>query len=264
MSLPLSALSAMRPFIATPVYQNCVPGYAASMFALGGALTKLGVDAELKLLSQSLVTQARNALVMMFLQEAEATHFFFWDSDIHATPEAFVRLLLADKAVVSGVCPLKTSPSALVYPMKAIDGRLRVDDEGFAEVDYCTTGFMCIKRRVFERMIEEIPNLDYTPDRVAGDLERDLKATRWYGFFETMLLPGRRFIPEDYAFSHRWRSIGGQIWIDVHSKLNHEGSHVFRGDFARHLAEFQETPRQVREAAPSRAAISLTGVAVPR
>ncbi len=243
MSLPFSALSAMRPFIATPVYQNCVPGYATSMFALAGFLTKFGVACELKTLSQSLVTQARNALVMLFLQEADATHFFFWDSDIHATPEAFVRLLLADKDVVSGVCPLKTSPSSLVYPMKAIDGVLRIDDEGFAEVDYCTTGFMCIKRHVFERMIEDIPDLDYTPDRVSGDLEGDLKTKRWYGFFETMLLPDRRFIPEDYAFSHRWRSIGGQIWVDVHSKLNHEGSHVFRGDFARDLQEGSRVSR---------------------
>jgi hypothetical protein len=234
----------MRPFIATPVYQTCVPGFSSSMFALGGFMGKMGIEGQLRTLSQSLVTEARNALVMLFLQEPTATHFIFWDSDIHASVEAFCRLLLSDRDVVSGVCPLKTRPHDLIYPYKAIDGVLRVDAEGFAEVDYCTTGFMCIKRHVFERMIKEIPDLCYTPDRVAGDLERELHSPTWYEFFGTMFLPGRRFIPEDYAFSHRWRSIGGKIWIDVNSKLNHEGSYVFRGDFARHL---WETQRQAAE-----------------
>ena len=57
--------------------------------------------------------------------------------------------------------------------------------------------------------------------------------------FRNDALTGAKFIPEDYAFSHRWRSIGGQIWIDVNSKLNHEGSYIFRGDFRRHLQEKQ-------------------------
>ncbi len=163
--LPLSALSGMRPFIATPVYQSCVPGYAASMFALAGFFGKMGVEGQLRTVSQSLVTEARNALVMLFLQEPDATHFVFWDSDVHASVEACVRLLLADRGVVSGVCPLKTTPSDLQYPYKAIDGTLRVDAEGFAEVDWCTTGFMCIKRDVFLRMIKECQDLDYEPDR---------------------------------------------------------------------------------------------------
>ncbi len=245
--LPLSALSGMRPFIATPMYQGGVPGYSTSMFALGGFFGKMGVEGQLRTVSQSLVTEARNALVMLFLQEPDATHFFFWDADVHASVEACIRLLLADKAVVSGVCPLKTTPSDLQYPFKPIeDGTLKVDAEGFAEVDWCTTGFMCIKRNVFHRMINECPDLMYEPDRIAGDLEQELKTRRWYGFFHTMLLPGRRFIPEDYAFSHRWRSIGGQIWIDAHSKLNHEGSYIFRGDFGRHLKE---------KASPSRVGI---------
>jgi hypothetical protein len=235
--LPLSALSEMRPFIATPVYQNSVPGWGTSMFAMGGFFGKMGIEAQLKTVSQSIVTEARNALVMYFLQDPDATHFIFWDSDVHASVEECVRLLLADKNVVSGVCPLKTTPSDLQYPFKAIDGKLKVDADGFADVDWCTTGFMCVKREVFKRMIEEISELDYEPDRIAGDLERELKARRWYGFFSTMLLPGRKFIPEDYAFSHRWRSIGGEIWIDARSKLNHEGSYIFRGDFGRHLQE---------------------------
>jgi hypothetical protein len=44
-----------------------------------------------------------------------------------------------------------------------------------------------------------------------------------------------RYLSEDYAFCHRWRAIGGKVWVDLECKLMHLGQHLFRGDLAESL-----------------------------
>ena len=59
-------------------------------------------------------------------------------------------------------------------------------------------------------------------------------------FFETLIHPvGRRYLSEDFAFCHRWRSCGGEIWLDVESRLGHEGTFLFEGNPARLTELFQ-------------------------
>jgi hypothetical protein len=38
------------------------------------------------------------------------------------------------------------------------------------------------------------------------------------------------YLSEDYAFCKRWRALGGEIWLDLQSKLNHSGSYTYRGN----------------------------------
>jgi hypothetical protein len=56
-------------------------------------------------------------------------------------------------------------------------------------------------------------------------------APEQYGYFETLIHPvSRRYLGEDYSFCHRWRSCGGEVWLDVQSRLSHEGTFVFEGN----------------------------------
>jgi hypothetical protein len=44
-----------------------------------------------------------------------------------------------------------------------------------------------------------------------------------------------RYLSEDFTFCHRWRAIGGKVWVDLECKLMHLGQHLFRGDLATSL-----------------------------
>jgi len=54
-----------------------------------------------------------------------------------------------------------------------------------------------------------------------------------YALFDCMIDPDTGvYLSEDYAFCRRWRAIGGEIWLDLNSKLNHSGSYTYRGNAA--------------------------------
>lgn len=236
--LPLSALRSMRPMIATPCGFGGKPPYIASLFQFSAHTAKLGFDCRLELIGESLITRARTRLLAKFL-ESECTHFLFWDADVGASTEAVLRLLLADRDVAVGVYPLKhyNADGSLSYPFSAVGGRLIADQDGFGEVTEATTGLMCVKREVFEKLTEAYPDLNYIPEN-----EPERAPSHWL-FFDTMIdKTTKRFLSEDYAFCKRWRDIGGKVYIDINSKLDHQGEHVFHGDLVAHLSGCPSRP----------------------
>ena len=46
----------------------------------------------------------------------------------------------------------------------------------------------------------------------------------------------REYLSEDYTFCHRWRAIGGRLWLDTQSRLVHVGPREFAGDAAARFA----------------------------
>jgi hypothetical protein len=55
-------------------------------------------------------------------------------------------------------------------------------------------------------------------------------------FFDCMVDPdSRRYLSEDFAFCRRWRDMGGKVYVDLNSKLQHAGQHLYRGDLIESL-----------------------------
>jgi hypothetical protein len=199
----------------------------------------------------SLVTRARNDCVAHFLANPSFTHLFWMDSDIGFTPEAAFRLLLCGRDVAAGVYPLKRED----WPAKGVpEGTTRkefeelytrytvntgrvgedvdivVDSDGFMKVREAPTGFMCIKRGVFDRLIDAYPEMQYVPDWPEGTYP---VGGVHYRFFDVMVdLDTRRYLSEDYGFCRLWENIGGEIYVDAKSNLSHQGSRLYTGDFA--------------------------------
>ena len=42
---------------------------------------------------------------------------------------------------------------------------------------------------------------------------------------------------EDYTFCRRWRALGGKVYVDPHSAIDHVGSKVYSGAYGQWLAE---------------------------
>jgi hypothetical protein len=221
-----------RLFIATPCYGGMLTDqYFHSIIILGQELSRLKIDYGIYTIrNESLVTRARNSLVAMFL-ESSYTDLIFIDSDIRFDPASVPRMLASGKPVIGGAYSVKQIPPRYTLSF-CFDGdpadRNLVADKGDIEVAEIGTGFLLIRREVLEKMMEAYPDLKYTND-ISTYPEK--LGPFFYTFFDTVLDPvSRRYLSEDYAFCRRWRDIGGRVWLDPKTVLDHIGSNAFSGN----------------------------------
>lgn len=117
-------------------------------------------------------------------------------------------------------------------------------DRGFATATYAGTGFQLIKRNVFERMIHAYPELKYRAIH-AQDSAAPSPDNR-YALFDPLIdAESGTYLSEDYAFCQRWRAIGGEIWLDLESRLTHVGPSDYRGDSAFRYRSIDNHPGQL-------------------
>ena len=180
-----------------------------------------GLDFQLDTLSnESNVNRARNSCAAKFLA-GDATHLMFVDADIQFRAEDINKLVSHDKEIVGGIYPQKTLPPKMV--VNTLDNGKREGD--LVEVGTLGTGFMLIKRVVFQAMIEEGAQ-KYTDAIGLSSVENDNQ----YDFFNCTIDSNGRYLTEDWSFCRRWRQIGGQIWADITIPLVHVGYHRFYPD----------------------------------
>ena len=158
--------------VATPCFGGQVSSiYASSIFKLQSAI-RSKANLELKVLlrdGDALITRARANLMTQFLDDPTATHFLFVDADIGFTPRAGVPAdrvrrrrggrRLSDQARQLGQGEADDRGQRPNVPSAALDYVLEIDDpdhvvvvNGFTRVRYAGTGFLMIRRHVFEKM----------------------------------------------------------------------------------------------------------------
>jgi hypothetical protein len=242
--------------VATPCFGGQVSSiYASSIFALQRALrTMSNVNLTVHMRDgDALITRARANLVTLFLDDPSATHFLFIDADIGFTPQQVFRLIESGADMVAGVYPIKRvnwdkarralDANRTDLPSASLDYVLEIDDpdritvvNGFTRVRYAGTGFLMIRRHVLERMCAHPDyaslqfHREHSHDALVGSPNR-------FALFECMIDPATgTYLSEDFAFCKRWTDIGGEIWADLESHLDHVGPSVFRGNIASQFA----------------------------
>lgn len=179
--------------IGTPCFGGLLTkGYVVSLLQASFACVKAGIGLNVNLLGgDALITRARSHITADFLDRADATHLLFIDADISFSPDQMLRLLDFDKDVVAAMYPLKNifwekvegraqqgeplNEAGLLYTAKQCTGADLKLENGFSTADYAATGFLLIKRAVFERMIAAYPQTKFTHLDVprAGQPARD-------------------------------------------------------------------------------------------
>lgn len=234
--LPPEKYEELKGLIATPCYgglinHGTVSGFLGSMFK--ALHNKISLDFRF-LTNESLIPRGRNNLVSQFLA-SECTHLIFVDADIEFAPDSLLRLMIADREVVAGAYPTKSTPPRYVV---GFEKDAKVDSEKFIEIERAGAGFLCIKRCVFEKMKEAYPELHYTSDidaqygfesmpedRRPSEEDKQKLRDNLYSFFDTLHHPDtNEYLSEDYTFCHRWKKIGGKIWLDTTCHLSHVGT----------------------------------------
>lgn len=234
---PVREIACTGIFLATPAYGPMIYPFYDSMRETCRWLAENGVPYTLGITpGNSLVQLARNSLVAAFMATS-CSHLMFIDSDISWEPQAVTRLLALDEDMVCGAYPRKSYPIEFLFNVAPRpDGSIaRNPQTGAIEVVHAATGFLMIRRRVFERMFEAYPRTKYT-NRNAGPEVQPFT----YALFDCEVRDGE-FWGEDFTFSHRFRALGPdcRIWMDPSIRLKHWGLHAFEGDPA---SLFREAP----------------------
>ena len=242
--------------LATPCYGGMVSSeYMRSMCNLISMLTELGIKYEIKNISNdSLVTRARACLLATFLADPTATHLMFIDADITFHPKSILRMLAYDQDVVGGIYPMKTvnwgsirkaileNPEipeeelinkAANYVINVHSSEVEKGEtgkvvDGFVKVANIGTGFLLMKKQVFDKMRERYPEAQYAND--IPSFKDKPEADQMWTFFDTWCHPKpKRYLSEDYAFCQKWIELGGDVWADLMCPLHHRGTYVFKG-----------------------------------
>lgn len=239
--------------IGTPCYGGVVTEiYMQSCLALLRAADARGVRLEiLTLPNDPLISRARNRIAAQFLADPDATHLMFIDADMGFEPEQFFRLLDFDRPIVAAVGPYKTivwdrvrqaiergarnvEAASLLYALsiRSTPGAQTVirtkGADGFARIDYVGTAFMLIRREALETIAAQNRAIEYEDDTSGV-----VSSLRHFAFFDTTIDPNtKKYLSEDYSFCRLWLDAGGEVWVDLKSRLRHVGQHIFNGDFS--------------------------------
>jgi len=160
------------------------------------------------------VERARNILTDAFLK-SPCSHILFCDSDIGFSPDQVERITSHDVEVVGGLYPLKEMSPAPKWCSNALEKPKPVRPDGLLQVQYIGTGFMCIRRDVFQKIISKMGDqLAYTPANQTEGCE--------YAFWRQGV-KDRRFLTEDWMFCQTWAELGGEVFADTRVVLRHAG-----------------------------------------
>jgi hypothetical protein len=215
-------------FLRTTRVHICMPCYGGmltestfmSFIKWSNAARQLGLDWTMEtMVNESLISRARNTLVAKFLHNKESTHLFFVDADIGWEPWHLLVMLNRDVDVIGGLYPMKSLP--VKWCVNGFDGAEEGPD-GLQEVSKTGTGFMLIKRHVFEKLNAHPATKPFANDiGLPAELNPYMKT-----YFDTAVRENR-YYSEDWTFCENWRDLGGKIWVDKRVLLKHTGTYVF-------------------------------------
>lgn len=213
-----------RVFLALPTYDGKL--HAPCLHSLLKSLPELekaGIGYDVYVLGGNChVDDSRNTCVREFLM-SDCDDLMFLDADVGWKPENLVKILQYDKDVVAGVYPKKSDNEE--YPVHVLpDKDLYADHEGLVEVAGAPTGFMRIRRNVFEKLRE------FSKERSYFTTNKDdpHKEVPYHIIFERTFDQGYR-LSGDYAFCFKWRFLGGKIFVDPEMYFVHEGAKEYGG-----------------------------------
>ena len=216
-------------YLKTTRVHLCMPCYGGqltestfmSFIKWANVARQLGIDWTVETMTnESLISRARNTLTAKFLHTKESTHLMFIDADIGWEPWHLLVMLNAQKDVIGGLYPMKSLP--IKWCVNGIPDAEQNDPSGLIEVTKTGTGFLLIKRDVFDKL-----NAHPAVKSFTNDIGLDPALNIYMKTYFDTAVRENRYYSEDWTFCENWRDIGGQVWVDKRVLLKHTGTYVF-------------------------------------
>ena len=224
---PTNIITNHKPsiFIGTPCFGAQVScNFTRSLIATIELLKSQHINVIVHFLPNQIVTRARNLLADYFLK-SHCSHLLFIDADIEWKPEDVVKLIRHDKELGVGLYAnkayvgIKKDPNLfknIQYSSTFFDNGHTMTPNNLLEIKHGATGFMLIKRCVFDTIREKTDEFLYSNVKMND-------------YFPCKVVDND-YLTEDYAFCQMWRETGGKVWADMSICLNHEGWHSYPGN----------------------------------
>jgi hypothetical protein len=155
------------------------------------------------------IGRARNLIAYRFL-ETDATDLIFIDDDVGFKFDDFAKIMRPDVDICMGLYPMKAEkqkvPALMYDPLER-----HPSYPSLIKMQYGPTGFMRIKRRVFEKMKERWPDEWYEDEN--GKIHDFFPHGR----------TGNFFTGEDIWFCQRAIQCGFDLWAAQGTHLRHTG-----------------------------------------
>jgi len=249
--MPVTQINVAMPkiTIATPAYGEIFYApYVQSLYRLVRACERQKWNTTFATISYADIVESRNFLLTHWFDKTDATHLLFIDADMGFEPQLVLDMVGLDKPVVGVVYPKRQidlerltklvgegeSPPRAIN--RAHDFILRrnarsgaVNAKGFVEVDGIGAGVLLIRRDCVDTMLKKMPELSDKGAKKSSPLAKNLD--RLIRAFEPMFVDSGR-LSEDFAFCHRWRQCGGEIWANITHEITHIGLHRFKGRYS--------------------------------
>jgi hypothetical protein len=235
-------------FVATPMYGGqCFGFFTQGCLQLQKLAMNSGLDLTFSFLfNESLIQRGRNLLANAFLK-SKCTHMLFIDSDIRFQPEQILPMLDADKDIICGIYPkkeinwqtvrkamdagvpdseLKNHTGNFVVNLVNYEETVTVPIGEPLEIWNGGTGFMLIKREVYEGLVGKLP----TYLNNVMDIQNPQNGEKINEFFATCIEEeSGLLLSEDYYFCKKARENGFKVWAAPWVDLAHVGTYAFEG-----------------------------------
>lgn len=244
--IDVSKLKGKKVLLATPMYGGLGNSmFFSSVLRLQDQFIARGITMyHAFMANESLIDRARNGLTHEFLYSSDADYLLFIDADIQFNPEDVLAMMSYEKDLICGPYPKKH----INWPMIVLAVNAGIQNPEILEklvgeyvftplgeeqeishivrVSEAGTGLMLIHRSVFEKMKEKFPENYYVSDHsrdVHSGTQKEMHA-----YFRTAIVDNR-YLSEDYYFCHKWREIGGDVWLFPWAQTTHYGAYGFQG-----------------------------------
>lgn len=234
--------------IATPAYGGIVNvQYASSLCENVLNLNSNGINTQWYMLAnESLIQRGRNSIVNFFLKETSHDYLMFIDGDIGFPADSILQMLRHNKDIVCAPYPKKMIMwdkikeavlaeeenfheygSSYVYNLT--DNHEPSKENALLQIKHGGTGFMLIKRRVFDKLKHSVPKYRISHVKDANNNFVHEEHLEFFG----VSIAGGLLLSEDWHFCELWTNAGGKIYLDGSIRLTHTGTHVFDGNFSK-------------------------------
>ena len=142
------------------------------------------------------------------------------DADVEFDPDDVDRLRSHGEPITAGIYPKKGQRALACHVLRGTKSLTFGKEGGLTEIRYAATGFLHVRRRVYETLQCRLP-LPVANTRFGRPL---------VPFFEPMTIAdadGHWTMTEDYSFCERARRCGFRILADTSIRLTHHGTYGY-------------------------------------
>lgn len=237
--------------IGTPMYGGqCYGDFAHSLITTCSTMSVHGIQYDVYfIMGESLITRARNFISDHFMRN-DFDYLVFLDADIKFSVDSFLTLIYYalerdDMKIICAPYPKKTinwesvktaalsgkaenpddlqnyTSSYFINPLEDKHTLLLSEPQ---KILYGGTGFMLIKKEVFEAIRKKHPKRLYKNDHV------DVEARDIMAYFDCIIdKKSKRYLSEDYMFCQTAKDLGIDTWLVPWVDLTHIGSYYYKG-----------------------------------